>query len=83
MERKRLVAGNIRSVGYDESRRLLEVEMANGDILEHPGVGREIARRLTASGSAWSFYRDNIEEEFPARRAGRAKPAGAADNPFE
>jgi hypothetical protein len=54
MDRKRMLAGNIRSVGYDESSRLLEVEMANGDILEHPGVGREIARRLLASGSAWS-----------------------------
>jgi hypothetical protein len=83
MERKRVVAGNLRSIGYDEARRLLEVELANGDILEHPGVGREIARRLMASGSAWSFYRDNIEEEFPARRAGRGRPSGGAENPFE
>lgn len=78
-----MVAGNLRSVGYDESRRVLEVELANGEILEHPGVGKEIARRLMASGAAWSFYRDNIEEEFPARRVGRARPAGAVDNPFE
>jgi hypothetical protein len=83
MERKRMVAGNLRSVGYDEARRVLEVELANGEILEHPGVGKEIARRLMASGAAWSFYRDNIEEEFPARRAGRARPAGAVDNPFD
>jgi hypothetical protein len=82
MERKRMVAGNLRSVGYDEARRVLEVEMSNGDILEYPGVGREIARRLMESNAPWSFYRDNIEDEFTARRAGRARPPAGGDNPF-
>jgi hypothetical protein len=82
MERKRMVAGNLRSVGYDEARRVLEVEMSNGDILEYPAVGREIARRLMESNAPWSFYRDNIEDEFTARRTGRARPAAGGDDPF-
>jgi hypothetical protein len=82
MERKRMVAGNLRSVGYDEARRVLEVEMSNGDILEYPAVGREIARRLMESNAPWSFYRDNIEDEFTARRTGRARPPAGGDDPF-
>ena len=68
MDMKKLSSGNLRSAGYDRSSRVLRVEMSNGQILEHPGVGDEIARRLLSSASAWSYYRDNIDEEFPAKR---------------
>ena len=65
---KKLGSGNLRAAGYDPKTRVLRVEMTSGTILEHPGVGEEAARRLLSSASAWSYYRDNIEEEFPARR---------------
>lgn len=68
MDMKKLSVGNLRAAGYDRSSRVLRVEMSSGQILEHPGVGDEIARRLLSSASAWSYYRDNIEEEFPSRR---------------
>jgi hypothetical protein len=68
MEMKKLSSGNLRSAGYDRSTRVLRVEMSSGQILEHTGVSEEIARRLQSSASAWSYYRDNIEEEFPAKR---------------
>lgn len=73
----------MRSAGYDEARRVLVVELASGELLEYAGVGREIARRFLDSASPLSFYRDNIEEEFTARSAGRAARPGDADNPFE
>ncbi|MEO7761390.1 MAG: KTSC domain-containing protein [Casimicrobiaceae bacterium] len=65
---KRLSAGNLRAAGYDRSTRTLRVEMSGGAILEHPGVSEDVYRRLRSSASAWSFYRDNIEEDFPATR---------------
>ena len=68
MDMKTLSSGNLRSAGYDRSTRVLRVEMSNGQILEHPGVGDEIARRLLSSASAWSYYRDNIDEEFAGKR---------------
>lgn len=83
MERKRVVAGSLRSVGYDQARRALEVELANGDILEYPGVNPEMARRMMDGASAWSYYRDNIEDEITPRRIGRSRPAGGGENPFE
>ena len=82
MERKRLHGGQLKAAGYDEKRRVLEVELANGQLLEYAAVGREIARRFLDSGTPWSYYRDNIEEEFTARAAGRATPGGGDNNPF-
>ncbi len=68
MEMKRLAAGNLRAAGYDKNTRTLRVELSGGTVLEHAGVSEDIYRRLMSSASAWSFYRDNIEEEFTAKR---------------
>jgi hypothetical protein len=69
MERKTIRRGGIRSAGYDRDRRELEIEFDSGSIVRHSGVGDEIARRFLASAAPASYYRDNIEEEFPLRRA--------------
>lgn len=67
MEMKRINAGNLRAVGYDAARRVLVAELSSGTF-EYSGVSAETYRRLASSGSAWSFFRDNIEEEYAARR---------------
>jgi hypothetical protein len=66
MEMKRITAGKLRAIGYDRSARRLRVELDTGTVIDYSGVGEEIWRRLSTSNSAWSFYRDNIEEEFAA-----------------
>jgi hypothetical protein len=68
MEMKKLSSGSLRAAGYDARTRVLRVELTSGTVVEHAGVGDEAARRLLSSASAWSYYRDNIEEEFPAKR---------------
>ncbi len=68
IERKPIRRGGIKSAGYDRNSRVLEIEFDNGKILQHAGVGEEIARRFLASASPLSHYRDNIEEEFPLKR---------------
>ncbi|HXA46817.1 MAG TPA: KTSC domain-containing protein [Burkholderiaceae bacterium] len=68
MEMKRINAGKLRAIGYDARDRVLRVELDDGSALEYSGVGQEVWRRLSTSGSAWSYYRDNIEEEFTSRR---------------
>ena len=68
MEMKKLSSGSLRAAGYDPKTRTLRVELTSGTIIEYSGVGDEAWRRLQSSGSAWSYYRDNIEEEFPAKR---------------
>lgn len=68
MERKRVNATKIRSVGYDTSARLLEVEFSSGSVVQYSGVSPEIHRRLMAAPSPGSYFEDNIEESFTGRR---------------
>ena len=72
MDMKRINAGKLRAIGYDARERILRVEFDDGSAIDHSGVGMEVWRRFSTSGAAWSFYRDNIEEEFAGKR-GRAQ----------
>ena len=67
MEMKRMSGGSLRAAGYDERNQLLRVELTAGTF-EYHGVSPEVWRRLSTSSSPWSYFRDNIEEEFPAKR---------------
>jgi hypothetical protein len=70
MDMKRINAGKLRAIGYDLRERVLRVELDDGTAIDYAGVGQEIWRRLStaSSSTAWSFYRDNIEEEFHGKR---------------
>ncbi len=68
MERKRLNASNIRSAGYDARNRVLEIEFSNGGINQYTGVSEEIYRHLMNSPSPGSYFQDQIEESFTAKR---------------
>ena len=68
MEMKPIHSGKLRAIGYDARARLLQVQLDDGSILQYSAVGEELWRRLSSSGAAWSFYRDNIEDEFTAQR---------------
>lgn len=73
MEMKRINAGKLRAVGYDQRERILRVELDDGSAIDYSGVGQEVWRKLSTSAAAWSYYRDNIEEEFSGRK-GTARP---------
>lgn len=68
MERKRVNASNIRAVGYDPRERVLEIEFASGSVYQYSGVSAEVHRRLMNAPSPGSFFSDNIEESFSAKR---------------
>lgn len=71
MEMKRINAGKLRAIGYDPRERTLRVEFDDGTAIDYAAVGTETWRKFSSAGSPWSYYRDNIEEEFTGRR-GRA-----------
>ncbi|NMG64718.1 KTSC domain-containing protein [Azoarcus indigens] len=84
MEMKRVNSGKLRAIGYAARERLLRVELDDGRVVEHSGVSEEVWRRLSGSSSAWSYYRDNIEEEYAGRAGAKAAVAGAArPNPLD
>ena len=69
MDIKRINAGKLRAIGYDAKERILRVELDDGTAIDYSGVGQEVWRKLSTSGAAWSYYRDNIEEEFAGKRS--------------
>jgi hypothetical protein len=81
MEMKKINSGKLRAIGYDAPARVLQIQLDSGDMLQYSGVGEDIWRRLSSSAAAWSFYRDNIEEEFTVKRVS-ASPAGGK-NPLD
>jgi len=67
MEMKRLNGGSLRAAGYDERGQKLVVELTAGTY-EFTGVTPEMWRRFSGASSPWSYFRDNIEEDFPSKR---------------
>lgn len=68
MERKKLSSGNLKAAGYDPSSQTLEIEFTNGSVVQYARVSPEVHRRLMSSAAASSYFRDNIEDEYTARR---------------
>lgn len=81
MEMKTINSGKLRAIGYDARARLLQVQLGDGNLLQYSGVGEETWRNLSSAGAAWSYYRDNIEEEFSVKRVSARDPAGR--NPLD
>ncbi len=81
MEMKKINSGKLRAIGYDTRARILQVQLDTGSTLQYSGVGEDIWRRLSNSGAAWSFYRDNIEEEFTVQKVSASAPDGK--NPLD
>lgn len=81
MDMKRINSGRLRAIGYDAKRRLLRVQLDDGTTLEYAEIGGEIWQRLSSTSSAWSYYRDNIEEEFTGRRVSAGD--GPKKNPLD
>lgn len=81
MEMTKINAGKLRAIGYDEKTRTLQVALDDGSNLQYSGVSADLWRRFKSSGSAWSFYRDNIEEEFAVKRLSGKSSGGK--NPLD
>jgi hypothetical protein len=81
MDMRKINSGRLRAIGYDARARLLQVQLDDGNTLQYSGVGEETWRSLSSSETAWSYYRDNILEEFTAKRISASAPAGK--NPLD
>lgn len=83
MEMKRINSGKLRAVGYSLREHILRVELDDGSVIEYSGVGDEVWRRLSTSGSAWSYYRDAIEEEYSGRQTTASASSQKTSNPLD
>lgn len=82
MEMSKINAGKLRAIGYDANKRTLRVEFDNGSGLEYTNIGESIWRNFQSSSNQWSFYRDNIEEEYTGNPVS-TKPPSSGKNPLD
>jgi len=82
MQMTKVSAGKIRAIGFESKTRTMRVELDDGSSLEYNNVNEDLWRRFKSSGAQWSFYRDNIEEEFAAKRIS-ARPFSGSKNPLD
>lgn len=75
-------AGKLRAIGYNANGRILRVELDDGSALEYANLGESLWRNFKNASAQWSYYRDNIEEEFTAKRVS-AKPLSGGKNPLD
>ena len=68
-----LHTSKLKSAGYDEKEKLLEIAFHDGALRSYRGVPAEIARRLFAAPNPASFWEDRIAEEYPVD-TGRVDP---------
>jgi hypothetical protein len=83
MEMKKLRAGRLRGIGYDEKARILRIELDNGELLEYDRITLEMWRRFSESTAPWSYYCDNIQDELTPRRFASQAMTAKKKNPLD
>jgi hypothetical protein len=58
MERISVKSSELRSIGYDESRKILEIEFHHGGVYQYSGVSKKIYDNLMNSVSSHAQYYD-------------------------
>jgi len=77
-----LHTSRLKSAGYDEAQKRLEIAFHDGSLKTYRGVPAEVARRFFASPNPASFWEDRIAEEYPVD-SGRTQAASEAASRLE
>jgi hypothetical protein len=68
MQRNSVRSSNIKSVGYDESSAVLEVEFHSTGIYQYRGVSKEIYKDFMAASSKGRYFERHIKDRFPTTK---------------
>ena len=66
MHRDPVDSSVIRSIGYDEGRRVLEVEFRTGRLYQYLGVPPAVYRDLLRAESIGEFFNHQVRREYRA-----------------
>ena len=69
VKRKTVWSSSMRSVGYDESDQILEIEFVSGGIYRYFGVPREVYQRMLDAPSKGAYFLEHIKDEYQYSRA--------------
>lgn len=64
MERINVISSNLKSVGYDKSTNILEIEFHQGTVYQYFGVPESIFISLINSSSKGEFHSQFIKDNF-------------------
>ncbi len=64
MDRQILKSSNLKSVGYDQSSNILEIEFLSGGIYQYFKVPSQIYLALINATSKGSYFHKNIKEQY-------------------
>lgn len=68
MIRQWVASSDLKSVGYEATSALLEIEFRSGGIYQYDGVPMDIYQGLMTAPSHGSFFHAYIKGRFPYRR---------------
>jgi hypothetical protein len=68
MDRQPVQSSNIRSVGYDATTLILEVEFYSGGIYQYLNVPPAVHEHLMHASSKGSYLRNHIRDHYRFRR---------------
>ncbi len=68
MTRTTVRSSTIKSVGYDETARILEIEFLNGGIYQYSAVPQGIFDSLMGAPSKGKWFSANIKDRYPTRK---------------
>lgn len=71
MNRAPVKSSNIKSVGYDPARRLLEVEFSSGGVYQYEDVSKEEFNALMHADSIGGHFHIHIRNSFKTKRVER------------
>ena len=69
MERQLLGSSDLKSVGYDNVSRMLEIEFTDGAVKRYFGVPTHVYQDLLESPTFNTFFREHVEDRFRDRAA--------------
>ena len=68
MERVKVSSSNIRSIGYEESTKTLEIEFKQGSVYQYKGVPKNIFENLMNANSHGTYFHSYIKDKYPTSR---------------
>lgn len=68
MKRSAIKSSNLASVGYNKSKKILEIEFTHGGVYQYFEVPGEVYSKLLSAESAGKFFNSEIRDKFSSKR---------------
>ena len=68
VERLSVKSRILRSVGYDENTKILEIEFSSGFVYQYSGVPPKVYADLMHSGEIGKYYSEKVRPKFQTKQ---------------